>query len=237
MTDLPEPLRTHLGWLLAKVMKDERYPEARGIWERYTDCQDSSPLPRASLGEVECSVCGNEIEANADDVVCSSCYDASRGELPDPVVLTLSRSDCHALLGYLYRDKKAWVTALRIRLFDALECAGARQALGVDGGSVALPEAGQPGKPETRSEGVREALASSPTPPADRDLAPLRALVEDWKLKARDDAKEGAAQAMTSDREYYGRVNAAFVYRDCADELEHALAALTQSASDPPESH
>jgi hypothetical protein len=38
---LGEPLRTHLGWLLAKVMTDARYPEARGIWERFCDWTDA----------------------------------------------------------------------------------------------------------------------------------------------------------------------------------------------------
>jgi len=36
-----EPLRTHLGWLLAKVMKDANYPEARAIWEQWSDYVDS----------------------------------------------------------------------------------------------------------------------------------------------------------------------------------------------------
>lgn len=67
----------------------------------------------------------------------------------------------------------------------------------------------------------------------DRDLAPLRALVETWKAKAKDDAKSGAAQAMTSDREYYGRVNAAFAYRECADQLESALALASRGDHQP----
>jgi hypothetical protein len=39
---LSEPTRTHLGWLLAKVMKDPNYPEARILWEGYCDWLDTT---------------------------------------------------------------------------------------------------------------------------------------------------------------------------------------------------
>jgi len=50
------------------------------------------------------------------------------------------------------------------------------------------------------------------------------ALMQRWRMKARTDAKAGAKEALTSDREYFGRVNAAYVYDECAEELGALIA-------------
>lgn len=56
---LPEPTRTHLGWLLDKVRKDPAYPEARVLWEEWCTWIDKTkePLrgwsPRRKLGGVK----------------------------------------------------------------------------------------------------------------------------------------------------------------------------------------
>lgn len=50
----------------------------------------------------------------------------------------------------------------------------------------------------------------------------LIALRKTWQTRAKADARYGAAQATTSDREYYGTVNAAFAVIECSDELTQA---------------
>lgn len=65
---------------------------------------------------------------------------------------------------------------------------------------------------------------------------PLKALLTTWRERARLDARYGVNQAVTSDREYYGTVNAALATISCADELETALLALgeRQETAEPP---
>jgi hypothetical protein len=59
--ELGEPTRTHLGWLLAKVMQDPKYPEARVLWERYSDWVDAKKQP-SSL-----QLDHSEVELTTDD--------------------------------------------------------------------------------------------------------------------------------------------------------------------------
>jgi len=59
----------------------------------------------------------------------------------------------------------------------------------------------------------------------------LQALIEKWREQARKDARYGVTQSMTSDREYYGTVNAGFESLKCADELAAVLASWPP---DPP---
>lgn len=91
-TETPDPpLFVHVGWLLAKVRDDERYPEARGIWERYSAWQDSAlpPAPQAAQGAapneypepVHCHWCGTPI---LDEVLCGDCHDDDVPAPPAP---------------------------------------------------------------------------------------------------------------------------------------------------------
>ena len=51
----------------------------------------------------------------------------------------------------------------------------------------------------------------------------LTAKEQTWRKKAHEDATAGVAQAMTSPREYFGRVNAGLTYLECADDLATLL--------------
>ena len=53
----------------------------------------------------------------------------------------------------------------------------------------------------------------------------LEGLRDKLRHKAQVDAKAGVKQVGTSNREYYGLVNAALAYDECADELDALLAA------------
>jgi len=61
-------------------------------------------------------------------------------------------------------------------------------------------------------------------------LPALAALIAQWRKQAKYDAKHGVASALHSNREFFGLVNAAFVYQACADELEELLSAAPPSA-------
>lgn len=53
--------------------------------------------------------------------------------------------------------------------------------------------------------------------------ADLQALVEQWRVGAKRDARLGVSQALKSKREYFGCVNAALAMADCADRLAALL--------------
>ena len=77
---------------------------------------------------VRCSVCDHEVP-DAGDLVCVDCYDTSRRPITNPQTITLSRDDCHLVLGFLAAEGnkrgKAWVQALQVRFLEALEAATA----------------------------------------------------------------------------------------------------------------
>jgi hypothetical protein len=109
------------------------------------------------MSDVHCSLCDQRVPDD-DEVVCVDCFEAPRKELPDPVTLTLSRSDCHTLLGYLMTEQRPryeWVIPLRIRFSVALEAAGLNGndeplALGVDGGFSEMPMPDHSGNPKRK---------------------------------------------------------------------------------------
>jgi hypothetical protein len=53
----------------------------------------------------------------------------------------------------------------------------------------------------------------------------IQQLIAKWRTQAKDDAVNGVQQATMSHREYFGRVNAALAYDDCANRLAALLAA------------
>lgn len=71
---------------------------------------------------------------------------------------------------------------------------------------------------EADMQAIRDEAAASPLA-----WEPLRALVATWRARAKVDVRYGVDQALASDREYYGTVNAGFEARQCADELEALL--------------
>lgn len=54
-------------------------------------------------------------------------------------------------------------------------------------------------------------------------------LIAEWRARAKQDATYGASQALKSDREYFGTVNAAIAISQCAEELDAALRAAPLS--------
>jgi hypothetical protein len=60
----------------------------------------------------------------------------------------------------------------------------------------------------------------------------IQQLIAEWRKQAKDDAVNGVQQAALSHREYFGRVNAALAYDDCANRLAALLAA--DGEAEPP---
>ena len=64
------------------------------------------------------------------------------------------------------------------------------------------------------------------------DPSLVEQLIAKWRSDAKADARGGVAEALRSHREFFGRVNAAFIYAECADELEAALQGSPEQQKD-----